>query len=48
MKAGQRPDADLACDTWFVPPVADLFYEPKMISRSRLSWPSPKIIPKRF
>ncbi len=34
MKAGQHPDAYLACDTSFVPPVQDLFTDPVNVSET--------------
>ena len=42
MKAGQTPDAYLACDTSFVPPVADLFLEPMTISEVPIVIATPK------
>ena len=36
MKAGQHPDAYLACDTSFVPPVQDLFLDPLNVSETDL------------
>jgi molybdenum ABC transporter molybdate-binding protein len=42
MKAGGRPDAYMACDVSFVPPVADLFLRPQDISSTRIVMLVPK------
>ncbi|HEY3322119.1 MAG TPA: molybdate ABC transporter substrate-binding protein [Planctomycetota bacterium] len=46
MKTQQKPDAYLACDISYVPPVADLFLEPKMISETAIIIAVPKGNPK--
>jgi molybdenum ABC transporter molybdate-binding protein len=46
MKAGQVPDAYLACDRSFVPPVANLFGEPVTISQVAIIIAVPKGNPK--
>jgi len=48
MKAGQTPDAYLACDTSFVPPVADLFSEPMTITEVPIVIATPKGNPKNI
>ncbi|NCO41409.1 MAG: hypothetical protein AUJ96_23795 [Armatimonadetes bacterium CG2_30_66_41] len=42
MKAGGRPDAYMACDVSFVPPVADLFLEPQDIASTEIVMLVPK------
>ncbi len=46
MKAQQKPDAYLACDVSFVPPVADLFLPPTDISETDIVLAVPKGNPK--
>lgn len=48
MKAGERPDAYLACDLSFVPPVADLFHQPIPISECNIVIAYPKGNPKKI
>lgn len=48
MKAGQIPDAYLACDISFVPPVADLFVTPKTITEVPIVIAVPKGNPKNI
>ena len=48
MKTGQSPDAYLACDRSFVPPVADLFLEPMTITEVPIVIATPKGNPKNI
>jgi ABC-type molybdate transport system substrate-binding protein len=48
MKAGGPPDAYFACDTCFVPPVADLFLDPVTVSRNDVVLGVPRGNPKQI
>ena len=48
IKAGQVPDAYLACDTSFVPPVADLFLAPLTLTEVPIVIATPKGNPKNI
>jgi molybdate transport system substrate-binding protein len=46
MKAGARPDAYFACDSSFVPPVQDLFFDPMAVSETQILIAVPKGNPR--